>query len=388
MFAEQDLAEPDSRRVLIASRTAPTYAGGLANYAFGLAEEIKKRPGCAATFAAMEPGLVGMKPVRELPEGCWLPAAGFHEPRGIWTRLASRPRFHFPLQHWCARSPGLEQRAKPRPAAVHFVGTGWDFFGFAAHRAAKKWGARFTVWPAVHPGQLGDDEIDFRLYRLADAVFHQSERERERLLEGGVAARKLVSCGLPPMNAEPGDGERLRARLGLGRRPIVLFLGRRSVDKGYVALLEAWPMVRAAVPDAVLLVAGPGGNGPVPAAEGEGIYDLGLADESTKADAFAACDVFALPSMHESFGIVYVEAWSYGKPVICGPAPASRELVRAGETGLWVDQTSQSISDGTVRLLCDANLRYSLGEAGRKLQGQRFTWEATLKNHRKAWGWG
>ena len=64
---------------------------------------------------------------------------------------------------------------------LHFVGTGWDFMGLAAARLARKKGMGFTIWPAVHPGAWGDDQIDVRLYRQADAVFCQSEYERNHL---------------------------------------------------------------------------------------------------------------------------------------------------------------------------------------------------------------
>ena len=138
-------------------------------------------------------------------------------------------------------------------------------------------------------------------------------------------------------------------------------------------------------PCAVLLLAGPEGDGKIPPVAGDCVRDLGVPDEEAKADALAACDVFALPSAHESFGIVYVEAWSYGKPVICGPAPASRELVRDGLTGQWAEQTPESIAAAIIRLLGDRELRYKLGEAGRRFQLERLTWDITMNTHRKAW---
>ena len=109
-----------------------------------------------------------------------------------------------------------------------------------------------------------------------------------------------------------------------------------------VALVLRYPkLVLQAFPEACLLLGGPGDpcHDELSKLPHGSFRDIGLASERTKADALAACDVFCLPSSHESFGIAYVEAWSYGKPVICGTAPACRELVDNGKSGLWADQT-------------------------------------------------
>ena len=374
-----DQPRPLTQKVdlLIAARRSPVGPGGLAGYQTGLASEFKSRTGGESALCALSGG--AMKNVTLLD-------AVVREPARIWSSLASRPVFHSLLEFWIRASyrRGTGLLLPPRPRVVHFVGTGWDFTGFAMADFARRNRARFTIWPAVHPGLWGDDAIDLRLYRQADAVFCQSEIERRLLVDRGLDPGRLVLCGLPPMCLPSGDGARVRGQLGIGSRPAVLFVGRRSSDKGYPALLEAWKRVIAKVPQAVLLLAGPGGDGPSPVA-GDSIRDLGVPDEKTKADALAACDVFALPSAHESFGIVYVEAWSYGKPVICGPAPASRELVSDGVTGLWSEQTPESISASIIRLLGDSELRYTLGESGRRFQLERLTWDITMNTHQKAW---
>jgi len=363
--------------LLIAARRSPVGPGGLAGYQTRLASEFESRTGGRSALCALSGGTM---------ENVTLLDAVVHEPTRIWSSLASRPVFHSLLEFWirAAYRRGAGHLLPRRPRVVHFVGTGWDFTGFAMADYARRNRARFTIWPAVHPGLWGDDTIDLRLYRQADAVFCQSEAERRLLVERGLDPGRLVLCGLPPMCLPTGDGTRLRGQLGIGARPAVLFVGRRSSDKGYPALLEAWKVVAANVPDAVLLLAGPGSEEASPVA-GDSIRDLGVPDEVTKADALAACDVFALPSAHESFGIVYVEAWSYGKPVICGPASASRELVRDEVTGLWSEQTPESIAAAIIRLLGDRKLRYTLGAAGMRFQLERLTWDITMNTHRKAW---
>jgi glycosyltransferase involved in cell wall biosynthesis len=189
------------------------------------------------------------------------------------------------------------------------------------------------------------------------------------------------------MCLENGDGPRLRSRLSIGDRPSVLFLGRRDVGKGYPALLDAWPLVLQQCPNAVLLLAGPGSSDEprISKISPSNIRDLGCPSEQEKADAYSACDIFCLPSAHESFGIVYVEAWSYGKPVICGTAPASRELVENGVTGVWADQQPEQLAAGLLRLLMHPAQRLAIGQAGLAHQQRHYTTAQMVACHLKAW---
>jgi phosphatidyl-myo-inositol dimannoside synthase len=78
---------------------------------------------------------------------------------------------------------------------------------------------------------------------------------------------------------------------------------------------------------------------------------------------------------------VYVEAWSYGKAVVGGPAPAVRELITDGQTGFCALQNAGSISAILCNLLKDETLRRQLGSAGRELQSTRYAWPAVLRLH-------
>lgn len=273
---------------------------------------------------------------------------------------------------------GLE-RAIPREAeVVHFVGAGWEMLGFPALRAARRRGACFTVWPAIHPGVWGDSEVDATLYRAADALFAQSRFERDRLIELGVAPERIILSPCGPVLEQPGDAERFRARYGLGSRPLVLFLGRRQRYKGYHAVVEAMQTVRERVSEACLVAAGQHVEPPYPDLEPGALVDLGRCDDQTKADALAACDVLCLPSTAEAFGIVYVEAWASGKPVIGGSAPAVRELIRDGIDGFCVSQSPAEIAARIELVLTDTTLGQRLGAAGRLRQQAEFTWDRVV----------
>jgi len=371
--------------IWIASRFGPTYQGGLAAYERLVIHSLQERTRiplqviCATAKMGSLPTVHenGELPVVEL-ETSWF--GGISRP--LWRRFASKVLLHGLLESilqgaW--RRPGIA-----RPSVIHYVGTGWDFFGFAMAKLARDYRARFVITPAIHPDSWGSDRIDARLYRQADRMIcftHQESRSLRRL---GMREEKVSVCPLPPTCRSDGDGARFREQHRLQRQLCVLYIGRRDEGKGYPALLRTWPLIMQAVPNAVLILAGPAGAEyrelltRIPASN---VRDLGIPNEIEKADAIAACDVFCLPSAHESFGIVYVDAWSYGKPVICGTAPACREFIVDGKTGLWANQTPEELAEKVITLLQNPDMRNVMGEAGKREQSERFNNDIFYRTH-------
>lgn len=368
--------------VLIAAKFAPTGYGGLAQYQRLLARELRDEAGAATRFCAMCDG-PSSPPFPEGAAICLDPAQ--RAPTSLWMRLATRRIFHPVLEISIRRAfaTNLRHATSSRPTSFHFVGTGWDFLGFAMNARARQLGASFTIWPAVHPGQWGDDAIDVRLYNKADTVFCQSQFEAKHLILRGVTRSKLVVCGLPPMCEPDGDGVEFRtARRIVG--PSVLFVGRRVAEKGFQSLVRAWPLVMTRFPTAVLCIAGedgPNASELLATIPADNLCDLGTPDQKTIADAFGACDIFCMPSSDESFGIAYAEAWSYAKPVICGPAPAPREWIQDGSTGLHAAQDPTDLAAAIMSLLADPARASEMGKAGLAFQRSQLTPKAMLAKH-------
>ncbi|MFY9989147.1 MAG: glycosyltransferase family 4 protein [Chthoniobacterales bacterium] len=376
--------------IWFASRFGPTYQGGLAAYERLVIEGVNEKTSipvkviCATAEIDSLPtaGDAGGLPVTVL-ETSWFGRLS----KPLWTRFASKVLLHRPLESILHHAWRVPQLAKSN--AIHYVGTGWDFFGFAMAKLAREYEARFVVTPAIHPGSWGSDRIDGRLYRQADGVICFTHQESRFLEQLGVEKRKLFVCPLPPTCRTDGDGLRFRKKTNLDCQPCAFFLGRRDEGKGYPALLQAWPLVLKKVPEAVLILAGAAGEqyreliARIPPAN---ILDIGVPDEITKADAIAACDVFCLPSAHESFGIVYVDAWFYGKPVVCGTAPACREFIVDGKTGLWANQVPEELAEKLAFLLQDRDARNAMGRAGKREQSQRFNYDIFLQIHFDALG--
>jgi glycosyltransferase involved in cell wall biosynthesis len=92
-----------------------------------------------------------------------------------------------------------------------------------------------------------------------------------------------------------------------------------------------------------------------------------------------------MPSTAEAFGLVYVEAWHFGKPVIGGMAPALGELIVEGVNGYRVEQNEEKVAHRLIQLLQNDALRQRIGEEGRRIQQERYTWEAVLNRHLQVW---
>lgn len=381
----------------LVSTTSHRAVAGLSAYVRGLAAAAIAG-GCAITSVARfeTDGRRGLDPLaREAPRRFTDPLGNLSiiapERRSRPALYTVRPLIHQPrAQGFAIRAFDLAYRralsaAMPSDAAVvHFSGCGWELLGFPALALARERGVPFSVLPGMHPGEWGDSAVDGRLYRSADLVFALSRHEHERLLDLGVDPSRIVTTPLAPALHGRGDGQRFRERHALGDRPVVLFTGRKERYKGYHALVEAMVQVHESVPGAVLVAAGaPGAEPPEPTPL---LVDLGLCDEATKEDALAACDVFCMPSDGESFGIVYTEAWVYGKPVVGGPAPAARELITTAGGGLALEsRRPELLATALTALLTDPAERRRLGEAGRESQRRRYSWDAVWRVHRDAW---
>jgi glycosyltransferase involved in cell wall biosynthesis len=234
------------------------------------------------------------------------------------------------------------------------------------------------------PGYLTGPQV--RLMRRADAIVTATEAESRALAARGLNASKIhrVGVGVSPDEFRGGEARRFRERFGVAG-PLVLQVSTLSRAKGVIDLVEALKLLWDSGGDARLVLVGP------PMGDFEAYFAsqpphvrertlvLGLTDEATKKDAFAACDVFVMASSADSFGTVYLEAWLYGKPVVGADAGGVPEVVSHGEDGLVVKFGRPSeLADAVSTLLADAALRRDMGEKGRRKVLDEYTWDAVF----------
>ena len=187
--------------------------------------------------------------------------------------------------------------------------------------------------------------------RQADQILSVSHYTRERLLaEQGIAPAKV---GLLPNTFDAGrfrigpKPAHLLRRYGLtAEQPIILTVARLVASeqyKGYASILKAMPEITRHIPNAHYIIVGKGNDRPHIE---QLIGDLDLAGRVTLTgyipdeelcDHYNLCDVFAMPSKREGFGIVYLEALACGKPTLAGNKDGAADALRNGEMGILVD---------------------------------------------------
>jgi phosphatidylinositol alpha-mannosyltransferase len=167
---------------------------------------------------------------------------------------------------------------------------------------------------------------------------------------------------------------------GLPGGPRILFVNRLEPRKGFRVAVEAFGILAADRPDAVLIVAGDGEErtavaGLAPEVRGR-VVMLGNVPHDELPPYHAASDVFIGPARGgESFGIVLVEAMAAGLPVVASDIPGYREVVRKGVDGLLVPPSDPVALAAAVReVLDDDALARRLADAGRE-RARSYSWD-------------
>lgn len=279
--------------------------------------------------------------------------------------------------------PYVDLAVRADHVLIHNHRIGREFLARASLTVARKRSIPFVLTPHHHPRWRGYRYQGWiHVYREADAVLALTNSERAELQRLGVQPERIhVIWGSadPPLAADP---NRFRARIGGTADPIVLFLGQLYRYKGVAELVSAVEAVRAQGIPATLVFLGPPTRFSTrlfARSARPWLHVLGVVDQQVKWDAIEAASVVALPSRHEAFGRVFLEAWSKGKPVIGGRIPAISEVVTDGKTGLLVDPSSPAeLAHALVRLFRDPQLAAELGANGKREVETRFSWDAVV----------
>jgi len=166
---------------------------------------------------------------------------------------------------------------------------------------------------------------------------------------------------------------------------IILTVGRWDPSeryKGADTLIAALPRLLQSAPDTFLVLVGDGKDRPRleqlardAGVSGRTRFLHGLTQDELFA-CYAACQVFALPSRGEGFGLVFLEAMAHGKPVIGGAYGGIPDVIEDGVTGLLVLYgNTQCLSDALESLLIDPARAMEMGMRGKDRVEGTFSFE-------------
>ncbi len=190
-------------------------------------------------------------------------------------------------------------------------------------------------------------------------------------------------------NADPG---RIKERYGIHPlAPVILFVGRLVRQKGPDLLVEAVPRVLAHRWDAKFIFVGGGGmewqlKGRANQLGVSGSMRFaGYVSEEEKIALLKSCDMVAMPSRNEPFGIVLLEAWSASKAPVAADIGALAENIDNFKDGIKVYHHPESIAWGINRIIDDPAYVAELGKRGRIKVRKKFAWPIIGKGMEEAY---
>jgi glycosyltransferase involved in cell wall biosynthesis/GT2 family glycosyltransferase len=228
-------------------------------------------------------------------------------------------------------------------------------------------------------------EIEEELLRRATAIAPNSQATVRALHEYYGIAAPPDGFTVIPHGIEPAPEEAVRPfpLTGSPAARTVLYVGRLERRKGILDLFAAIPAVLKAQPAARFILAGADNSG----ADGfqrktglsypayfarqhpqlaDRVAFLGHVTDAQLQELYQSCDLFVAPSLYESFGLIYLEAMNYAKPVIGCRAGGIPEVIDDGVSGLLVDpEAPEQLAAAILRLVASPTLLHEYGLAGR-----------------------
>jgi glycosyltransferase involved in cell wall biosynthesis len=282
---------------------------------------------------------------------------------------------HFDIVHahdWLAANAAIwiKQGRRDHKAILTMHSTeygrnGNKFFGGQAQRVTDQ----------ERHGTYCADRVITVSHQLKNEIgwLYQCPSHKTEVVYNGVNARTF------DYDFDPGEVKRRYAVGPLD--PMVLFAGRMVVQKGPDILVRAMPHVLRYHSNTKFVFAGDGHmrNEVCGLANhlgvGHALRMLGDKRGRELHDLFKACDVVAVPSRNEPFGIVILEGWSAHKPVVSTKRGGPAEFVWHGVNGLQIDDTPDSVAWGLGTLLADHGHCRWMGQNGRAAVDAAFSWD-------------
>lgn len=322
-----------------------------------------------ATFPVLGPAHIGFSPAMERAA---ISAEGqqfdlLHQ-ISIWTGISRVTKC------WRGKSQ--------KPTVVSVAGTLEEY---ALKRSA--WKKRLATWAYEWRNLTAASCLHATATSEVQSIRNFGLRNPVALIPAGVPATWLASVG---------DPQRFRQKFDLpvGKR-ILFFLSRIHPKKGLDLLFEAMAIIKPQLENTLLVVAGTDDHGYSNSLKAlarhlqidDSIRFVGPLFGADKRDAFAAADIFVLPTHSENFGIVVPEALGAGVPVLTTRGTPWENLVHQ-KCGWWVDVEVGALREAlldSMHLPKDELGR--MGERGKRLVQEQYTWRIAAERYVILYEW-
>lgn len=234
--------------------------------------------------------------------------------------------------------------------------------------------ANGNFFPAFQTACWSESRINSALFGAVLKRTHMLEVFKKVTLWISLSERQKeihVGLGIPEdrIKVVPHFLEVGPIRLPYSRKPVAIFVGRLSVEKGVANLLQAWAQIQT--PYARLLIVGDGPERETleeltRSLKLQGVKFLGFVSRQDQEDLWKEAAVSIVPSIwEEPFGMVVLEAWAKGRPVIAHRIGALPELIADGENGFLAEPfDTSSLAQAIDRAFADPAQTEQMGLRG------------------------
>lgn len=270
---------------------------------------------------------------------------------------------------------------------------------FYAYEASRQNHIPLVVKPSFHSAdRLYYNDLNSRILHHASVVVVNTDAETNIFNRFGIDDSKIaaIGCGIDLEQLSTpnySEIESLRSKYCLDQYECTsLFLSRLQREKGVFDTIEATIRLNAEGKQIQLLVAGSDYEGNSTLIKNIArrfpfIKYLGRVSEEEKRSLLHLCDMLVVPSIVESFCIVYLEAWACKKPVIGADIPSTRSLISYGKDGLYVEYGSvDSIAEHMRFLIENPGNRDSMGLTGYDKVRRKYTKQRIFEDTYKIYG--
>jgi D-inositol-3-phosphate glycosyltransferase len=252
-----------------------------------------------------------------------------------------------------------------------------------------------TLARAKLRARAGEAESELRLrveenvIHNVDAIVVSTEQEKQDLIRLYRAAAhnvRVVPAGVDAELFQPGDAAEARQAVGLPEGKTILYVGRVEPIKGLDILINALACLEDSSDTRLVIVGGKlGEDGEINRLRSlvrdrkleERVTFTGAVSQATLPDYYNVADVFVLPSYHESFGLVALEAMACGTPVVASRVGGLTSFIQEGVTGYLIPwHCPEPFARRIEMLLSHTSLRRTMGEAARA-RALEMTWART-----------